>query len=229
MKLIQAYFFAAFLFTGSLCLAQTLSSTNVNKPAPTLEAKDLAYHMGVIFADEMKKNGLSEKDKTLVLKGIEDYFNNKNTHDINTLTAMLKNLKASINQTKGKEFLEMNAKRKEIVTLASGLQYELISKSSNQVVQNPKLSDNVKTHYHGTLINGNIFDSSVNRGVPSTFLLNKVIKGWQEGIQLMNIGDKYKFYIPYQLGYGEKGSSSGSIPPYSTIIFEVELLEINPQ
>lgn len=228
MRLIQAYLFAAFLFTGSICLAQTLTS-NISHTVPAVSTEDIAYHMGVVFAEEMKNNGLTEKDKTKVMKGIEDYFNNKNKFDIPTLQAMLKSTLGQINLQKGREFLEVNAKRKEVISLPSGLQYEIVSKSTNLTGQKPKLSDKVKTHYHGTLINGKVFDSSINKGKPATFQLSMVIKGWQEGIQLMDIGDKFKFYVPYQLAYGERGSSSGSISPYSAIIFEVELLEIIPQ
>ena len=91
----------------------------------------------------------------------------------------------------------------------------------------PQASDKVKVHYHGTTIDGTVFDSSVNRGEPVTFSLNQVISGWTEGLQLMPVGSKFKFFIPYDLAYGERGAGK-IIPPYSTLIFEVELLEINP-
>ena len=124
--------------------------------------------------------------------------------------------------TAGKEFLENNAKRKEVVTLPSGLQYVVIKEGSGK---KPTIADKVKTHYHGTLIDGTIFDSSVDRGQPATFGVGQVIKGWQEGIPLMTPGSKYTFYIPQDLAYGMR-SPSPKIPAGATLIFEVELLEV---
>lgn len=122
----------------------------------------------------------------------------------------------------GEKFLQENAKRPEVKTTASGLQYEVIEASLGQ---KPKASDTVRVHYEGTLIDGTVFDSSYKRGESITFELNQVIKGWTEGLQLMSVGSKYKLYIPYTLGYGAQGAG-GSIPPYATLIFTVELLGI---
>jgi FKBP-type peptidyl-prolyl cis-trans isomerase len=124
----------------------------------------------------------------------------------------------------GKDFLEANGKKENIVTLASGLQYEILKEGKGP---KPTLTDKVVTHYHGTLTNGDVFDSSVDRGAPATFGVNQVIKGWQEGIPLMSLGAKYKFYIPQDLAYGLQAPSP-KIPGGSALIFEVELLEINP-
>lgn len=126
-------------------------------------------------------------------------------------------------QTKqeNEDFLVMNASREGIITTPSGLQYEILVLGTGE---KPTASDIVKVHYHGTLIDGNVFDSSINRGEPITFGLNQVIAGWTEGVQLMPVGSKFRFYIPQELGYGSQ--SVGSIPPYSTLIFEVELLGI---
>lgn len=121
----------------------------------------------------------------------------------------------------GERFLAENQLREEVIVTESGLQYEVITLGKGK---RPTAEDRVKVHYHGTLIDGTVFDSSVNRGEPITFGLNQVIKGWTEGVQLMPVGSKYKFYIPYNLAYGERGK--GSIPPYSTLIFEIELLDI---
>ncbi len=120
----------------------------------------------------------------------------------------------------GQQFLKKNAQRENVVTTASGLQYEVLVEGSGD---KPVLSSKVKTHYHGTLIDGTVFDSSVERGEPIEFPLNGVIKGWQEGIPLMSLGAKYRFYIPQELAYGMR-SPSPAIPPGSTLIFEVELL-----
>ena len=112
----------------------------------------------------------------------------------------------------------------EVITTASGLKYTVLQKGTGTV--HPKATDNVTVHYHGTLLNGTVFDSSVDRGQPATFPLNRVIPGWTEGVQLMKVGDKFKFEIPAPLAYGG-GSPSPSIPPNSTLVFEVELLGIN--
>lgn len=126
----------------------------------------------------------------------------------------------------GEAFLKKNSERREVVTLPSGLQYEIIKKGNSD--QKPTVSDRVKVHYHGTLIDGTVFDSSVERGQPAVFGVGQVIQGWQEGIPLMSPGAKYKFYIPYNLAYG-KNAAGAKIPGGSTLIFEVELFEINPQ
>jgi FKBP-type peptidyl-prolyl cis-trans isomerase FklB len=122
----------------------------------------------------------------------------------------------------GEKFLAENAKRAGVKTTASGLQYEVIEATLGQ---KPKATDKVRVHYEGTLTDGTVFDSSYKRGEPITFGLNQVIKGWTEGLQLMSVGSKYKLYIPYELGYGAQGAG-GSIPPYATLIFTVELLGI---
>ena len=126
------------------------------------------------------------------------------------------------NIKEGKNFLVENAKRVEVKTTASGLQYEIIKEGKGQT---PAASDRVKVHYHGTLINGNVFDSSVNRGEPATFGVTQVIQGWVEALQLMPVGSKWKLYIPSELAYGAQGAGQ-SIAPHTTLIFEVELLDI---
>ncbi|MEM6397691.1 MAG: FKBP-type peptidyl-prolyl cis-trans isomerase [Bacteroidota bacterium] len=123
----------------------------------------------------------------------------------------------------GTNFLAENAQRPEVKVTDSGLQYEVLQEGSGG--QKPKATNTVTVHYHGTLLDGTVFDSSVNRGETSSFPLNRVISGWTEGLQLMSVGDKFRFYIPYDLAYGPQGSR-GSIPPYATLIFDVELFEI---
>lgn len=122
----------------------------------------------------------------------------------------------------GEKFLAENGKRNGVVTTASGLQYEVISEGNGP---RPKESDTVRCHYEGTLIDGTVFDSSYMRNQPAEFGLRQVIAGWTEGVQLMKVGSKYKFYIPYNLGYGEHGAGN-AIPPFATLIFTVELLAI---
>lgn len=122
----------------------------------------------------------------------------------------------------GEKYLAENAKKEGVVTLPSGLQY-LVIKAGNG--KRPKATDKVKCHYEGMLVDGTLFDSSVQRGEPATFPLNQVIAGWTEGLQLMTEGSKYRFFIPYTLGYGERGAGA-SIPPFAALVFDVELIEV---
>jgi len=122
----------------------------------------------------------------------------------------------------GRAYLEENGGKEGVTTTASGLQYEVLEAGDGP---RPAATDTVKVHYHGTLIDGTVFDSSVERGEPTSFPLNRVIPGWTEGVQLMPLGAKYRFAIPYHLAYGERGAGA-DIKPYSTLVFEVELLEI---
>lgn len=141
-------------------------------------------------------------------------------------TIMLTNTTfAYTNETheKGLAFLQENATKEGVMTTASGLQYKVLQKGSGDI--HPKANDSVKVHYHGTLIDGTVFDSSVERGQPISFPLYRVIKGWTEGVQLMVVGEKTRFFIPSQLAYGFR--SIGKIPAGSTLIFDVELLGIN--
>ncbi|MFN0013149.1 MAG: FKBP-type peptidyl-prolyl cis-trans isomerase [Saprospiraceae bacterium] len=126
----------------------------------------------------------------------------------------------------GAKYLVENKKRKEITTTASGLQYEVLKRGEGK--ESPKATDKVKVHYHGMNTDGSVFDSSVERGEPISFALNQVIAGWTEGLQYMHVGDKFKFYIPSELAYGER-SPSPKIKPNSVLLFEVELFEVNPK
>ena len=122
----------------------------------------------------------------------------------------------------GEMFLKMNKERAGVTTLDSGLQYEVLASGTGR---KPKATDKVRCHYEGRLVDGTMFDSSVERGEPAVFGVNQVIAGWVEALQLMSEGDKWKLFIPYDLGYGEHGAGA-AIPPYSTLVFEVELLEV---
>lgn len=130
--------------------------------------------------------------------------------------------KAEANLKEGMDFLENNKSKEGIVALESGLQYEVLKEGEGA---HPTAAQSITCHYHGTLLNGNIFDSSVQRGQPATFPLNRVISGWTEGVQLMKVGSKYRFFIPPHLAYGDRQVGS-DIGPNSTLIFEVELLGI---
>ena len=122
----------------------------------------------------------------------------------------------------GERYLAENAQKKGVVTLPSGLQYQVLREGNGR---KPKATDQVKCHYEGMLVDGTLFDSSIQRGEPATFPLNGVIAGWTEGLQLMQEGAKYRFFIPYQLGYGERGAA-GAIPPFAALVFDVELIEV---
>ena len=138
--------------------------------------------------------------------------------------AQMKAEKAAANLKAGQDFLEQNKTRPEVTTLESGLQYEVLTPGTGA---KPLASDQVTVNYKGTLLNGFEFDSSYKRGEPITFGLGQVIPGWTEGVQLMQEGAKYRFFIPYNLAYGSR--DAGEIPPYSTLIFEVELIKVGGQ
>ena len=141
---------------------------------------------------------------------IQDYFSKQQDEMLS------KNLEA------GKAFLAENSKKENVISLPSGLQYEVLVEGSGA---KPRATDKVRCHYHGTLLNGAVFDSSVQRGQPAEFGVNQVIKGWVEALQLMSVGSKWRLFIPSDLAYGQQGAG-GSIEPNSTLIFDVELLEI---
>ena len=141
---------------------------------------------------------------------------------INTFFIKLQKEKLEINKKAGEEFLSINKDRAGVVELPSGLQYQVLKQGTGA---KPKATDKVKCHYHGTLINGTVFDSSVERGQPAVFGVNQVIPGWVEALQLMPVGSKWRLFIPSNLAYGEHGAGE-MIEPNSTLIFDVELLDI---
>jgi len=167
----------------------------------------------------------------LVAKGLRDILENKtemlNAEQcqtaIQTYFQGIQDKKTAVNTEAGKKFLEENAKKPGVVTLPSGLQYQIITEGTGP---KPGLEDKVTTNYHGTLINGKVFDSSVERGQPVSFAVNGVIPGWTEALQLMPVGSKWKLFIPSNLAYGERGAG-GDIGPNETLVFEVELISID--
>lgn len=170
----------------------------------------------------MNTNSLSFQLGTSVAQYLMQYGEKElNYEEFKAGIDLVMNMSAKAKE-EGEKFLAENAKREGVKVTASGLQYEVLDAT---IGQKPKATDSVRVHYEGTLIDGTVFDSSYKRGESIAFPLNGVIKGWTEGLQLMSVGSKYKFFIPYQLAYGEHGAGA-SIPPYAALIFTVELLGI---
>ena len=190
-----------------------------------------AYALGLSIGQNLAQSGIKTINSEDFLAGMQDVlagnkpqisFQEAQTI-LNKFFKELEDKAAGAAKAEGEKFLAENAKRPSVKVTASGLQYEVLTPS---IGQKPKATDRVKVHYEGTLPDGTVFDSSYRRGEPISFALNQVIAGWTEGLQLMSIGSKYKLFIPYQLGYGERGAGA-SIPPYAALIFTVELLGIN--
>ena len=190
----------------------------------------ISYALGLSMGQNLMGSGVEKLNYQDLAAGIEDVLTHaqpKITYQeaqqvLNSFFQELEQKIAGAAKADGEKFLAENAKRKGVKVTESGLQYEILEPSLGQ---KPKATDTVRVHYEGTLIDGTVFDSSYKRGESITFPLNGVIKGWTEGLQLMSIGSKYKFFIPYQLAYGERGAGQ-SIPPYAALIFTVELLGI---
>jgi FKBP-type peptidyl-prolyl cis-trans isomerase FklB len=170
------------------------------------------------LSSKLSKEGETIMNDTDAQKIVENYFKSKKEA---SMSQEKDNYSSVIKE--GEDFLIKNAKRKNIITLASGLQYEILTKGNGA---KPGPTDKIEAHYHGTLLDGTVFDSSVERGTPIALSVNGVIKGWTEALQLMSVGSKWKLFIPYNLAYGERGAGA-LIKPYSTLIFEVELISIN--
>ena len=190
----------------------------------------ISYALGLSMGQNLLSSGVESLNYQDLAAGIEDVLTKQQPkisyqeaqQVLNTFFQELETKIAGAAKADGEKFLAENAKREGVKVTASGLQYEILEPSLGQ---KPKATDTVRVHYEGTLIDGTVFDSSYRRGESISFPLNGVIAGWTEGLQLMSIGSKYKFYIPYQLAYGERGAGQ-SIPPYAALIFTVELLGI---
>lgn len=190
----------------------------------------LSYALGMSMASSLVNSGLRQIEVDSFVKAFTEIMNDEAT-EMNSQQAdqyiqeylrdRQNNLREENLQT-GRDFLEENKKDKGVVALPSGLQYKILREGSGA---KPKETDKVRCHYHGTLINGKVFDSSVERGQPAVFGVNQVIKGWVEALQLMSVGSKWKLYIPSELAYGSHGAGN-SIEPNSALIFDVELLAI---
>lgn len=195
----------------------------------TLKTKvdSLNYAAGMVAAQNAKRTLGSDMNVKLFMEAFNSTIKGDQTKfAADDASKVEQAITSSMWKDKNAQFLEENKKRPGVITTASGLQYEVMTKGNGTV--SPKATDKVEVHYHGTLYDGTIFDSSVQRNQTAKFPLNGVIAGWTEGLQYMNEGDKFKFFIPYNLAYGERGRG-GLIKGYSALIFEVELFKVNPQ
>ena len=198
----------------------------------TIEQR-VSYGVGRQLGDQLRNNPFKEFDVSAVQAGLADAIANTasqvSDEDLNVAFSVISKKMQELEQAAAKEksaegeaYLVDNAKRDEVTVTESGLQYEVLATGEGE---KPTAASTVRTHYHGTFINGDIFDSSVDRGQPAEFPIGGVIPGWTEALQLMTEGSKWRLYVPYNLAYGEQGSQ-GAIPPYSTLVFDVELLAI---
>jgi FKBP-type peptidyl-prolyl cis-trans isomerase FklB len=189
-----------------------------------------SYALGLSIGNSFLASGIKELDFKRFIKAVEDVFLERTpeiTYDeakkiVNDYFAELQADQKKLNKEAGEEFLRINKNKSGVVTLSSGLQYEILKKGNGE---KPKVTDKVKCHYHGMLINGTVFDSSVMRGEPAIFGVSQVIQGWVEALQLMEKGSKWRLFIPSELAYGSRGAGE-MIGPDSALIFDVELLDI---
>ena len=191
----------------------------------------ISYALGLGIAQQLKSMGIEDFSVEDFSQSVSDILSGKTpamtSREAQELLSEYFQKKQKEQAQKaiaeGRDFLEANAKREGVVQTKSGLQYEVLSEGKGE--RSPKATDTVLCHYEGRLVSGKVFDSSYELNQPAEFGLNQVIPGWTEGLQLMSEGAKYRFYIPYLLGYGEQGAGP-SIPPYSTLIFDVELIKV---
>ncbi|MEO5563740.1 MAG: FKBP-type peptidyl-prolyl cis-trans isomerase [Chitinophagaceae bacterium] len=227
----KLFLFALLLSVGSLAFAQTAAKPK--PPVIALALKSLndstSYAIGVSIASFYKEQGITNINTTILSAAVKDVLAGKKLKldeatcnaTMNQAMTKAQDKKSKGNLDSGAAFLAKNKMNPGIKTTATGLQYEVITEGTGA---KPAAVDSVTCHYRGTLLNGTEFDNSYARGAPITFALNRVISGWTEGLQLMSVGSKYKLYIPHTLGYGTY--DNGPIPGGSTLVFEVELLDV---
>jgi FKBP-type peptidyl-prolyl cis-trans isomerase FklB len=227
MKLLVNTAMAAMLVMVLGCNSQTNTGKDVTL---VNEIDSVSYSLGLNVAKDVKKQGLEDVNIDAILKAFNDVYSDNELmisemdagQCLNTYFRKAQLAKSDASKEAGIAFLVENKAKEGVITTESGLQYEVMTEGSGE---KPALEDKVTTHYHGTLIDGTVFDSSVDRGEPVSFPVNGVIPGWTEALQLMAVGSKYKLYIPSELGYGERGAG-GAIGPNQALIFEVELISI---
>jgi FKBP-type peptidyl-prolyl cis-trans isomerase len=217
-------FLLALFIAGGFVLAEGIAED----AAQTAEQLDISYAFGMVIGSDLKQTGLTF-DYNAFSRGLRDSMNGETRFSMEEAIRIMQTSymaamaeKAEVNRQAEIVFLEENGKKEGVTVTESGLQYEVISEGGGQ---RPRQDDTVRVHYEGSLIDGTVFDSSYSRGEPEEFPLDQVIPGWSEGLQLMTVGATYRFYITSALAYGE-GGAGDVIPPYATLIFEVELLAI---
>lgn len=194
------------------------------------ELDQFSYALGMSIAGNLIQSGVKSMNPDIFLEALKDTYAGEMPKLLpDEANKILEEFMNNASEGEGKKnleeglaFLAENSKKEGVIELPSGLQYEVIKEGDGDI---PVATDQVKCHYHGTLIDGTVFDSSVDRGQPAVFPVNGVIQGWVEALQLMSVGSKWKLYIPSELAYGTRGAG-GAIGPNSTLVFEVELLEI---
>lgn len=195
------------------------------------EINDVSYCVGMSVAMSLKQQNLETLNPEALAEAIKDSFSGKAEKFsadeaqviIQNYLQQISEKQFAVNKEAGENFLNENKTKAGITTTASGLQFEVITEGSGKT---PSATDVVEVHYHGTLINGTVFDSSIQRGTPASFGVNQVIKGWTEALQLMKEGSKYRLYIPQDLAYGAHPHPGGPIEPFMALIFDVELLSV---
>lgn len=219
---------ASALLGGHAAVAQDAAPAATEATATpklqTLEER-FGYAYGYQIAKQLKRSGINidlEKFNQAVNDALADKESAMSDGEVQAAFSEAQKVAEAAKAKAGQLFLDENGKKEGITTLPSGLQYQVIKEGEGA---KPVATDTVKVHYRGTLVDGSEFDSSYSRNEPASFPLNRVIPGWTEGVQLMSKGAKYRFFVPYDLGYGDQGSPP-DIPPYSTLIFDIELLDI---
>lgn len=232
-RLTRSIFLLPLVMGGLAACDAPVSSVRAEEAAEAGDRAELAsdgqkasYGIGYSMSASVRRQFGDELDVAAFRAGVEDSLGDVDRRvseaEADAALLALREARSSRNATRGQVFLRENSAREGVVTLPSGLQYEVLTDAEGP---KPRPTDRVTTHYRGTLIDGTVFDSSYDRGEPAKFPLNGVIAGWTEALQLMSVGAKWRLYIPPQLGYGDR--AQGPIPPGSTLIFDVELIEIN--
>ena len=248
---MKKLFLCVMLFGATvIATAQVKTKPAVKTPAKTAKPSpfknnldSIAYSIGVNIAGSLKQQELGKINTLILQKGLDDALKNKKTTiDPEMCNSIIqtymqemqqKNVakaQQQINMEKSRSaaFLDSVKKRPGVITLSTGLQYEVLRKSTDTTGAKPKIGDTVVVNYAGTLVDGTEFDNSYKRGEPLTYPLSMFVPGWVQALEMMHIGDKWKLYIPSELGYGDRGTGGGAIPGGAALVFELELLGIKP-